>query len=77
MNNIKLNEGQQNKNEEGTEVASRIQRDSDRIRETCTKYLGNLIPWQPLKSSKKEDKWNYYYDNSRNMGWCLNAKVFV
>ena len=58
-----------------TDIASRIQRDSDRIRKACTTYLGTVIPWEPELSFGKKDKWNYHFDKSRNIGWCFNAKV--
>ena len=54
----------------------RYQRDLSRIQRTCIKYLGSLIPWKPLSTNKKEDKWNYYVDKERKIGWCLNPKVF-
>ena len=49
--------------------------DEMRIRETCAKYLGTVIPWRPLNSRKKEAYWNYYHDKDRHIGWCLNPKV--
>ena len=57
------------------DIAFRMRSDLNRIEETCAKYLGTVIPWQPLNSIKKQDKWNYYLDKSRKMGWCFNPKV--
>jgi len=65
----------QNKKEDMYEISYRMAYDSNRIKVTCTKYLGTLIPWKPLNSVKDEDKWNYYHDKERKIGWCFNPKV--
>ena len=53
----------------------RIRYDKKRIKDTCAKYLGTLIPWRPFNSVQNETKWNYYRDKDRQFGWCLNPKV--
>ena len=59
------------------DIPYRTQLDLNRIQRTCAKYLGSIIPWKPLNSIKKEQKWNYYHDQERKIGWCFNPKVLT
>ena len=65
-----------NFNEEKFEnIRKRIISDRNRIETTCAKYLGSVDPWLPVRP--QENAQNYYVDNDKKRGWCVNAKVRI
>ena len=48
--------------------------DAKSIQKTCAKYFGSVHPWLPVKSNINTIKY-YYFDRTKKLGWCVNAKV--
>lgn len=63
-------------NEEKLEnIRKRVISDKNKIEKTCAKYLGIVDPWLPVRP--QENVQNYYVDNDKKRGWCVNAKVRI
>ena len=54
-------------------IRIRIIGDKNRIEKTCARYLGSTDPWLPVRPQKNVQ--NYYVDNDKRRGYCVNAKV--
>ena len=54
-------------------IKTRIEKDTINKRKVCAKYQGSTNPWLPVKSPLNVK--HYYLDQSKKLGWCVNAKV--
>jgi hypothetical protein len=54
-------------------IKQRIEEYAINQRKVCAKYLGSANPWLPVKPHLNVQY--YYLDNSKKLGWCVNAKV--
>ena len=54
-------------------VETQIQKDAVNIQKVCAKYRGSIAPWLPIKSQIHVK--NFYLDQNRKLGWCVNPKV--
>ena len=61
--------------EDTFDVEVRKQNDAINIKKICAKYLRSVNPWLPINPQMPLNKWNYYLDKSRKIGWCFNPKV--
>ena len=58
-----------------TNIKLRIQEDNKNIRNVCAKYLDSKDPWLPIKLKKSVQY--YFLDQTKKLGWCVNAKVYI
>ena len=54
-------------------IKKRIIDDKNQVEKTCAKYLGSVDPWLPVRPHLNVQ--NYYLDNEKKRGYCVNAKV--
>ena len=54
-------------------IENRIRADKKRIEKTCAKYRNSINAWLANKIQKIE--WNYFLEETKELGYCVNPKV--